>query len=503
VRLAVAVCSLTAAGAGAGSCVLRTTAVDEAPIVLAIGVATPQGEVGEGVPNIVEELSTEGLVRVRDDGRHEALLAESWTVEDGGRRLTFRLRHGVRFHDGTELTAEIVKVSLDASRNDPRQLARYPTLGEIERIDVSGTYVVSIQQQQPSLLLLDEGVRITRLDSQARRLGTGPFVIEGQGQDVTVLRGHAAYYRGRPRIDVIRITTYPTVRTAWAAMMRSEIDLLYEVPLKARDFVARESRVEVFPFDAPYAYALVFNTTRPVFRSPGVRVALNHAVDRAALIERRLQGHGSVASGIWPRHWAYGGTDLVFRHDPQRADSLLLENGFPRPERATSREAEMPSRLRFMCIVPMDLEPLEQIALDVQKQLYNIGVNMKLEALAYADFNERVAAGDYDCALLWWNTGRALPRLYLWHSSQRAGAARPSVTDEALHLLRRAGTEDAVLRATSSFQRSLYEDPPAIFLATRQGARAVRRRFEVPKGPDQDIFPTIWQWRPTTEDRTE
>jgi ABC-type transport system substrate-binding protein len=410
------------------------------------------------------------------------------------------LRQGVRFHDGTELTAELVRASLDASRNDPRQLARYPTLGEIERIDVSGTRVVSIQQRHPSLLLPDEGVRITRLDSEARRIGTGPFVIEEQGSDVTVLRAHAAYYRGRPEIDLIRITTYPTVRTAWAAMMRAEIDLLYQVPLKARDFVAGESRVEVFPFDAPYAYALVFNTTRPVFRSPGVRVALNHAVDRAALIERTLRGYSSVASGIWARHWAYGGTDLVYAHDPQLADRMLFENGFPRPERDTSREGDLPSRLRFVCLVPTELEPLERIALDVQKQLYDIGVDMRLEGVAYTEFNERVAGGDYDSALLWWHTGRALPRLHFWHSSQRPGAAASGGTDEALDLLRYAGSADALLHAASRLQRSLYEDPPAIFLATRQGARAVRRRFEVPKGTDRDIFPTIWQWRPASQD---
>ena len=77
------------------------------------------------------------------------------------------------------------------------------------------------------------------------------------------------------------------------------------------------------------------------------------------------------------------------------------------------------------------------------------------------------------------------------------------VTDEALDRLRHAGTEEAVREAAARFQRALYEDPPAIFLASRSGARAVSRRFEVPTGADQDIVETIWQWRPANQDHTE
>ena len=82
-------------------------------------------------------------------------------------------------------------------------------------------------------------------------MGTGPFYIETQGPDETTLRAHDRYYMGRSDIDKVVIKTYASVRMAWAAMMRSEIDLLFDVPIEAREFVEADTNVQLFSRETP------------------------------------------------------------------------------------------------------------------------------------------------------------------------------------------------------------------------------------------------------------
>ena len=184
-------------------------------------------------------------------------------------------------------------------------------------------------------------------------------------------------------------------------MMRGEIDFLFEAPIDTHDFVDAGRGVQVFSFLHPYAYTLFFNVRTPVSRDASVRIALNQAVDRELLIERALRGHGVVASGpVWPRHWAYR-SDLTCQHNPRLADQMLTDNGFRRPDAPGSGQSDqMPSRLRFVCLVARDVSPFEQIVLLLQKQMYDIGVDMQVSSVPLRELSSRMAKGDYDAVLL-------------------------------------------------------------------------------------------------------
>ena len=250
---------------------------------------------------VIAVLTGEGLLRTGPDGHLEPLLAESWRIDDTGTTILVNLRQDVSFHDGSPMTAADVKTSLDRVRGDPRR----PLLGDIESIEAQGAHRVSIRLAHPSarLVLFELGVRIEKRASEGRAVGTGPFrVVAGGENEDTTLRMNPYYHRGTPLIDEVRLKGYPTLRTAWAAMMRSEIDLLYDVPIVSREFVDADSTVWVSALESPYAFALVFNTRRPLFDDPRLRVALSHAIDREAIIEGAFRGHASVASGIWPKH---------------------------------------------------------------------------------------------------------------------------------------------------------------------------------------------------------
>ena len=478
-----------ALGLLACSCVSPGTAPLGVPHTLAIGYAGPGGQ-----RELLQQLTTERLLRTTLDGRYEPQLAEDWSVDHDGLVVTLTLRQGVQFHDGVELTADIVKQSLDVALSDITRVRAFPSLANIDRVETAGEQL-HLYLKRPSALLLDDLLIRIQRGTAAHPIGTGPFALESESDGYTTLVANPTYHRGRPSVDVVTIKAFPTVRTAWAAMMRGEIDFLFQVPIQAREFVEAESRVALFRTERPYAYMVRFNLENPHLSKKSVRRALNHAVDRDAIIERALRGDGYPASGVWASHWAFGGVERLYRHDPQLADQLLTDAGYPPV--TSSPGTSMPARFRFTCLIPSEPVPYEPAALLIQQQLYDIGVDMRVEVIGARDLQSRLAAGTYDAALVPQNIGRGLSRPYVfWHSSQPNAVVGYTTADDALDALRRAVTAEEVSEAASAFQSVLYEDPPAIFLASPREARAVHRRFNVTAASGQDVMETIWRWQP-------
>jgi peptide/nickel transport system substrate-binding protein len=305
------------------------------------------------------------------------------------------------------------------------------------------------------------------------------------------------YYRGKPDIDQLVWNAYPTVRTAWAAMMRREIDFLYEVGEDAREFVEGEASTQVFPFLRNYVYAVSLNLKGPAFRDVRTRRALNHAVNRATIVQQAFKGHGLTSSGsAWPEHWAFDSSVPDYAYDPIRASALLDASI---PEVVVSRRPGRPaSRLHFTCIFPEDFALWERMALLVQRDLASIGVDMQLEAVPVIEFNRRITAGEFDAVLIELIVGNTPSRPYtFWNSKSRrafTGYSNPEV-DATFDGMRRAVNDVEYRQAFGAFQRALLQDPPAIFLALGEVTRAVSKRFQVNAPPRSDILPTIADWR--------
>ena len=190
------------------------------------------------------------------------------------------------------------------------------------------------------------------------------------------LQAFDQYYKGHPTVSNITVTNYPTLRNAWAALMRDETDMLYEVGRDAADFVQAESKVKTYTFGRPYYNALVFNMRHPILKRTEVRRALNEAVDRTALIRDAMNGRGRPADGpLVPEHWAYSTSSQPFEFNPAAA-RLLLEQARLRIQ--PSAGGRMPSRFTFTCLVWNDPR-FERLAVLIQKQLADVGVEMRLQ----------------------------------------------------------------------------------------------------------------------------
>jgi len=467
------------------------------PVTLTIGYPHVTGQDPlHGMQQAARLISSEGLVLASRDGRVQPKLAERWTESPDGRTWRFSLRPNAFFHDGSPVNSEVVKASLERSLANADK-DQYPGLADIVSVDAPTPHEIVINVRERSTFLLDDlGLAITKVESGSQSVAAGPYISQPPtGSDLT-MTAFPRYYRGKPQIDYIVWKAYPTVRTAWAAMMRGEIDFLYEVGEDARQFVEGESSAEVFPFLRNYVYSVAFNLRRQTFNDGRVRRALNHAVNRSVIVERAFKTHGLPASGsAWPEHWAFDSSVAQYAYDPTRA-TALLDEVLKVPD--SSQPGHAPSRLRFTCILPENFTLWERMALLVQRDLAHVGVDMQLETVTVNEFNKRILTGDFDAVLIELIVGNTPTKPYtFWYSqSKRAFTGYKNAgVDGALDAIRHASNDNEYRRAFSAYQAELVADPPAIFLALGEVTRAVSKRFQVIAPPRSDILPTIGDWR--------
>jgi peptide/nickel transport system substrate-binding protein len=410
-------------------------------------------------------------------------LAEGWTPGREGRSLLIKLRPNVVFHDGNPLDADAAVKILPDSLKSSMGLA----FSDVEEIRAQGKDTVEIvfHKQSP---FIQEGLEGSIVRPGTPPIGTGPYT--GTPGSMTAFEANGRYYLGKAAISHIDVTTYPTVRAAWAELLRDRIDLLWEVGPDALDSITSSSSVSVFSYTRRYQFVLTFNPSAKALRSKDVRRGLNAAIDRDQVVRNALSGHGVASVGpIWPQHWALQNNRPTPAFDPVAATDMLKRSA------GTSHQT---TGLRFTCLVPPDALT-ERVALEVKRQLAAFGVDMALEELPQEQIIQRLGKGDYEATLFEFIGGPTVLRPYLvWHSNgfNNWGHFGSPAIDNALDAVRFSGSDADYRAAVANLNRVFADDPPGVFLAWQERARAVSKRFSVPSEPGRDILGTLRLWKP-------
>lgn len=462
------------------------------PAIMRIGI----GEPPKGMPNtgsrvLVSALKGDTWVSSKLDGHVGERIVADWHWDQSGTVLRLKLRSDVYFHDGTHLTPETAAETLRATDTSTDNVS----LKSIASVEPEGADTIVLTLKERNAFVLTDLAGIAVLKAGHPDIGTGPFqLVKRQGLDAT-LAAFPRYYRGRPALAGVDVVNYPTQRNAWTALMRGDIDMLYEVSRDSAEFVQVETSVRMYPFLRPYYIPLVFNIRHPILRDVAVRRAINVALDRDALVRDGLRNQGSPADGpVWPQHWAYSPPERPFRFDPAAARGLLDAAGYvlkPSPERG------VPVRFSFKCLVFGNDSRFERLAVIAQKQLADVGIDMQLEPIPLDELVPRIKSGNFD-AFLFEMSGPRLSRVYdFWRFREE-----PMINtgyrsaDAVLDRLKAAQSDDDTRAAVAELLRVMHDDPPAAFLAWQKAARAVSASFDVAQEPDRDILTTLWMWRP-------
>jgi ABC-type transport system substrate-binding protein len=462
---------------------------DSGASILRVGLGVPPTQTpASGVRGLVTNISAEGLLRVYPDGRARPELAESWKVSRDGLTLTLQLRRNVTFHDGTPADAETVVQSLRQSL--PRAVGS--VFEDVDTIAADGTDKIVIRFRRPSPFVAES------LDVAIRKpgnpnVGTAPFMAsprEAASTAPTEMVAYPGYYLGASPIQRILFNAYPSMRSAWADMLRDRLDMLYEVRDDELDSMRGATTVSLYTFERPYQYLVVLNTRSPKLRSPEIRRALNQAIDRQALVRDGLAGQGTPSVGpISQHHWAYQTGASTFTYAPQSAAGLLTKNG--RQRSGSDRHV-----LTLKCLV-LPGAPYERLALIVKQQLEAVDVSLDVEEVSLDRALQALTKRDYDAILLESISGWSLFRPYRWWT-QNVGFSSPKV-DAAFEQIRHAATDEDSRSGVAMLQEGFAQDPPAIFLAWSNRTSAITRRLDVQPNPGRDVLSTLRLWRPAAD----
>jgi ABC-type transport system substrate-binding protein len=158
--------------------------------------------------------------------------------------------------------------------------------------------------------------------------------------------------------------------------------------------------------------------------------------------------------------------------------------------------------LRFTCLLASGFGVTERLALEVQKQLYDVGIDMQFEVVTPVTLDARIRASNFDAVLTDMISGPTLNRPYLfWRSAKETKGYNffgyeNADAEQLFQTLRSSRNEAAIRSATQRLQAVLSQDPPALFLAWSERIRTISRNFTVRREPGRDPMFTLWRWTP-------
>jgi len=234
------------------------------------------------------------LVVMDDAGRTTPGLAESWQPAKGNQHWQFRLRHGVKFHDGTPLTSEIVAASL-----------RFANPGWSVRADADSVIVESAEPQPelPAEIALPRNA-IAKRDGEEKLSGTGPFhIVEWHPGKKLTLAAEEDCWRGRPFLDGIEVEMGRSFHDQSTALEVGRADLIEVAPEQAHHFSPAKGRLE--GSEPVELIVLVFARESSSPDEKLLRRALGFSVERGSIQSVLLQGSGQATGSLLPT-WISG-----------------------------------------------------------------------------------------------------------------------------------------------------------------------------------------------------
>jgi peptide/nickel transport system substrate-binding protein len=461
-----------------------------------------------------------GLTRADARGAIVPDLAESWQVEEEGRRYRFTLRQGVTWHDGQPFTAEdvlfTIRLMQDPAFPGSPVLADFWRTVTVETPDDRTVICTLPRTFAPFLAYTGIGILPEHLLAAVKAgdlpndpfnlqpVGTGPFAFEGldTAKIEVALKPHAGYHGQKAQLAGLRFRAYPSTQAALQAITQGDVDGIGYIPARSLPQAgALSNTANVYgPSMAGYT-ALFLNLKRPVFAEREVRQALALATDRDALVKEGLQGWGTPGnSPILPSSWAYAAQPWPL--DPAKAKQLLDGAGWtPGADGVRQKNNQ---RLEFQLLT--DNDPARNAVANLIAAQYGaLGAKVTVVVRTPEEVTQLIATRNYDSALSGWEGLASDPDPYQgWHSSQAETGYNfadwsNQQADQALEEGRLTTDEAKRKVAYATFQQRFAAEVPSLILYYPQYHFAVSKRIvgvtADPLDTPADRFRTIADWR--------
>jgi peptide/nickel transport system substrate-binding protein len=471
----------------------------------------------DGSSHSVGSLIYSGLVRYDRNLAPEGDLAQSWSFSADCRRLTFRLRPGVKWHDGEPFTADDV-VFTWRTIVDPKTPSPYKAdYLDVESVEAEGPAIVHVNYRQPYAKaltswstwilprhLLERYVREGRIREAPENwnapVGTGPyrFVSRRAGERI-VLVANPDYWEGRPNLSRVVYRVIPSQATTFLELKAKGVDSAALTALQYKrqtDYPAFRRAYTKFHYPSNAYTYFGFNLKDPRFADRRVRQAFAHAINKRELIDGVILGMGRDATGPYkPGTWAYTDKVKTYPYDMDRARALLAEAGW-KERNADGLLVKDGKPFTFEVLTNQGNDERKKIAEILQAQLRELGVGVDIRIIEWAALlKEHIRKRRFEAIVLGWGTGVDPDQFVIWHSSQQApeqmnhiGYSNPEV-DAELEAGRAACVQAERVKHYHRLQEILAEDQPIVFLYFREALPVVASRIHgIDAGPNGISF---------------
>jgi peptide/nickel transport system substrate-binding protein len=418
------------------------------------------------------------------NGALKPALAESYQVSDDAMTITFRLRQGVRWHNGDLLTADDVVATINALASPDFRGTPVTDFGPFVKASSPDERTVQVILRDGycpaltsigTLMILPrtvaESASFPRL-TPAQLIGTGPLKFLSRGDDQFVFARNEDYYRGAPHIESWTLRLFPDAAALRAAFAAKQVDLMAVSPRDAaRAGVNNLSGATVLGVDAPEFIGLLFNSDHIALNDARVRQVFTYALDRNVLLND-LGGQGRVLdTSALPSYWAYPAGLPRYAFDTGKAKQLLSEAGWRDAGDGVWRKNGKPLSLQLW--TEADDPILEPLAFRLREMYAALGIQVELELDDRPGWITHAFQHRFDLLLL----SRKIPldpdQRWYWQSDQNVngsgfnfGSYSSARVDALIKESLRIGACDAGARATlfGEINRNLLADAPVAFL---------------------------------------
>lgn len=432
----------------------------------------PHPETDAGTRDVVFNLY-EGLVKPTSDGGFIPAVASDYIISDDAKTYTFTLRDGITFHDGTPVTIEDVKYSIDRYAEIQGESSAFSSLVDSVEVQDDKTLVVNLKESYSEFLPMMTIAIIPQSneDPAGNPIGTGPFkyVSYTPGQNLELEKYDGYWQEGVPSLDSVEFKFIADVDTAFVELQAGTIDILKYLTSAQAETLGDDYNIVQGSMNL--VHAMYLNSAYEPLSKTEVRQALCYAVDRDAINNFIFGGKSHIiGSHMIPAMSKYyePEAETVYSYDPEKAKELLADAGY-----ADGFDLEI--------TVPSSYSQHVDSAQIIADELSQVGINVTLNQVEWSTWLQDVYKGGNFQATVIGFDGTLAPSDWL----------KKYVTDDAKNFMHYSNTEyddvfntayttvddDVKVENYKKAQMILAEDAAAVYIEDPANLVAVSKKF--------------------------
>ncbi len=432
----------------------------------------PHVDTDAGTRDVVFNLY-EGLVKPTSDGGFIPAVASDYIISDDAKTYTFTLRDGITFHDGTPVTIEDVKYSIDRYAEIQGESSAFSSLVDSVEVQDDKTLVVNLKESYSEFLPMMTIAIIPQSneDPAGNPIGTGPFkyVSYTPGQNMELEKYDGYWQEGVPSLDSVEFKFIADVDTAFVELQAGTIDILKYLTSAQAETLGDDYNIVQGSMNL--VHAMYLNSAYEPLSKTEVRQALCYAVDRDAINNFIFGGKSHIiGSHMIPAMSKYyePEAETVYSYDPEKAKELLADAGY-----ADGFDLEI--------TVPSSYSQHVDSAQIIADELSQVGINVTLNQVEWSTWLQDVYKGGNFQATVIGFDGTLAPSDWL----------KKYVTDDAKNFMHYSNTEyddvfntayttvddDVKVENYKKAQMILAEDAAAVYIEDPANLVAVSKKF--------------------------